>query len=94
MKNLEQNRHFTVKNYDPHTHGGQYLANLSTANWASEALFTALELDLFEILNAFGDHGADVQALSEKLETDATALSTFLPLLESLGLLFCYQGSY
>lgn len=94
MKNLEQNRHFTVKNYDPHTHGGQYLANLSTANWASEALFTALELDLFEILNFFGDHGADVQALSEKLETDTTALSTFLPLLENLGLLFCYQGSY
>lgn len=94
MKNLEKNHYFSLKSYDPHTHGGQYLANLSTANWASEALFTALELDLFEILNSFGDNGADAQALSEKIETDATALSSFLPLLESLGLLFCYQGSY
>lgn len=80
--------------YDPHTHGGQFLENLSTTNWLSEALFTALELNFFEILNAFGDDGASIPALSEKLGTDKAALSSFLPLLESLGLLFCYQNNY
>lgn len=80
--------------YDPHTHGGQFLENLATANWLSEALFTAMELNFFEILNAFGDDGASIPALSEKLETDNAVLSSFLPLLESLGLLFCYQNNY
>ncbi|MEA4804283.1 DUF2284 domain-containing protein [Acetobacterium wieringae] len=80
--------------YDPHTHGGQFLENLSTANWLSEALFTALELNFFEILNAFGDDGASIPALSEKLGTDNAALSSFLLLLESLGLIFCYQKNY
>ncbi|OFV72372.1 DUF2284 domain-containing protein [Acetobacterium wieringae] len=80
--------------YDPHTHGGQYLENLSTANWASEALFAALELNLFETIDSFGDSGADVQVLSSRLGADVTALSSFLPLLESLGLLFEYQGCY
>lgn len=80
--------------YDPHTHGGQFLENLATANWLSEALFTALELNFFEILNTFGDDGANIPELSEKLGTDDAVLSSFLPLLESLGLLFCYQSNY
>lgn len=80
--------------YDPHTHGGQFLENLATANWLSEALFTALELNFFEILNTFGDDGANIPELSEKLGTDDAVLSSFLPLLENLGLLFCYQSNY
>ncbi|HAZ06071.1 MAG TPA: hypothetical protein DCY58_07200, partial [Acetobacterium sp.] len=94
MKNLEKDTPFSLHSYDPHTHGGQYLENISSANWVSEALFTALDLDLFESLETYGANGAGVKQLSQKLETDAAALSSFLPLLESLGLLFCYQNKY
>ena len=35
-----------MKGYDPRTNGGQYLEDLATAYWVSDALFTALEMDL------------------------------------------------
>ena len=94
MKNSENNNHFSLNSYDPHTHGGQYLENISSANWLSEALFTALDLDLFEILETFGMDGVSADRLSQKLGTAATALSPFLALLESLGLLFCFAENY
>lgn len=94
MKNSENNNHFSLNSYDPHTHGGQYLENISSANWVSEALFTALDLDLFEILETFGMDGVSADRLSQKLGTAATALSPFLALLESLGLLFCFAENY
>lgn len=94
MKNLENNNYFSLNSYDPHTHGGQYLENIASANWVSEALFTALDLDIFEILETYGIDGASADQLSQKLVTEATALSPYLALLESLGLLFCFEGSY
>lgn len=94
MKNSEKNNYFSLNSFDPHTHGGQYLENISSANWVSEALFTALDLDLFEILETFGMDGVSADRLSQKLGTAATALSPFLALLESLGLLFCFAENY
>lgn len=94
MKISENNNHFSLKSYDPHTHGGQYLENISSANWVSEALFTALDLDLFETLETYGIDGAAAARLSQKLGTEPAALSPYLALLESLGLLFCFEGSY
>jgi len=94
MKNSENNNYFSLNSYDPHTHGGQYLENISAANWVSEALFTALDLDLFETLETYGANGAGAKQLSQKLGTEAAALSPYLALLESLGLLFCFEGSY
>ncbi|WP_373484646.1 DUF2284 domain-containing protein [Acetobacterium malicum] len=94
MKNLENNNYFSLNSYDPHTHGGQYLENISSANWVSEALFTALDLDLFETLEAYGIDGASAARLSQKLGTEVVALSPYLALLESLGLLFCFEKSY
>ena len=94
MKNSENNNHFLLNSYDPHTHGGQYLENISSANWVSEALFTALDLDLFETLETYGIDGASADRLSQKLGTEAAALSPYLALLESLGLLFCFEKIY
>jgi predicted metal-binding protein len=94
MKNLENNNYFSLNSYDPHTHGGQYLENISSASWVSEALFTALDLNLFETLETYGIDGASADRLSQNLGTEAAALSSYLALLESLGLLFCYQDSY
>lgn len=65
MKNSENNNHFSLNSYDPHTHGGQYLENISSASWLSEALFTALDLDLFEILETFGMDGVSADRLSQ-----------------------------
>lgn len=94
MKNLENNNYFSLNSYDPHTHGGQYLENISSASWVSEALFTALDLDLLETLETYGIDGASADRLSQKLGTEAAALSSYLALLESLGLLFCFEESY
>ena len=43
-----------MKGYDPQTNGGQYLEDLATAYWLSDALFTALEMDLFQTIDDFG----------------------------------------
>nr|WP_320027189.1 DUF2284 domain-containing protein [uncultured Acetobacterium sp.] len=94
MKNSENNNYFSLNSYDPHTHGGQYLENMSSASWVSEALFTALDLDLFEILEPYGNDGASAVLLSQKLETEAAVLTPYLALLESLGLLFCFEGIF
>ncbi|MBI4855159.1 MAG: DUF2284 domain-containing protein [Acetobacterium woodii] len=94
MKNSENNNYFSLNSYDPHTHGGQYLENMSSATWVSDALFTALELDLFEILEPYGNDGASAVILSQKLGTEAAVLTPYLALLESLGLLFCFEGIF
>lgn len=83
-----------MKGYDPHTHGGQYLEDLSTAYWVSDSLFTALEMDLFEIIDGFGTQGATLAELSRSLLCDAKALDRYLDLLISLGLLGQYQKGY
>jgi predicted metal-binding protein len=80
--------------YDPHTHGGQYLENLSSAGFVSEALFTALDLNIFELLETLGDDGAMIETLSEIMAADSDALGPFLALLESLGLLYRFENIY
>lgn len=57
----------------------EYLENISSANWLSEALFTALDLDLFEILETYGMDGASADQLSQKLRTAAAALALSVP---------------
>jgi predicted metal-binding protein/2-polyprenyl-3-methyl-5-hydroxy-6-metoxy-1,4-benzoquinol methylase len=84
----------TMQAYDPHKNGGQYLEDLATAYWASDALFTALEMDLFETLKSFENQGATPQELAAKLDCDTTALGRYLELLTSLGLLDRYQSVY
>jgi len=83
-----------MKGYDPHTNGGQYLEDLATGYWLSDALFTALEMDLFQTIDDFGIHGAMVFDLAQKLNTNENALSRYLELLVSLGLLGHYQNVY
>lgn len=84
----------TMQAYDPHKNGGQYLEDLATAYWASDALFTALEMDLFETLKSFENQGATPQELAAKLDCDTAALGRYLELLTSLGLLDRYQSIY
>ncbi len=83
-----------MKGYDPHTNGGQYLEDLATAYWVSDALFTALEMDLFQTIDDFGIGGANLFELAQKLSADEHALGRYLELLNSLGLLGHYQNVY
>lgn len=83
-----------MKAYDPHSNGGQYLEDLSTAYWVSDALFTALEMDLFETIHGFGNQGATLGLLSQKLNSDENALGRYLELMTSLSLLGKFQNVY
>lgn len=93
MTNHDHNT-LLLNGYDPHTHGGQYLENLASAGFISEALFTALDLNIFELLETLGDDGAMIETLTEIMAADRDALAPFLALLESLGLLYRYQNIY
>ncbi|WKY45679.1 class I SAM-dependent methyltransferase [Eubacteriaceae bacterium ES2] len=66
--------------------GGQILEDLSTSYWLSEALFTALELDLFEIIEKNGQE-ISVVTLASQLSCSCQALSRYLALLIELELL-------
>ena len=83
-----------MKGYDPRTNGGQYLEDLATAYWVSDALFTALEMDLFQTIDDFGIRGASLAELAPKLNANESALNRYLALLSSLGLLGQHQNIY
>ncbi|WKY48705.1 class I SAM-dependent methyltransferase [Eubacteriaceae bacterium ES3] len=65
--------------------GGQFLEDLSTSYWLSEALFAALELNLFETIENSGD-GLTILKLANRLDCSSEALSRYLNLLIELGL--------
>jgi 2-polyprenyl-3-methyl-5-hydroxy-6-metoxy-1,4-benzoquinol methylase len=83
-----------MKAYDAQTNGGQYLEDLATAYWLSDALFTALEMELFSAIEGFGKNGASLPELSQKLKVNEKALNRFLNLLLELGLIEKKQESY
>jgi predicted metal-binding protein/predicted O-methyltransferase YrrM len=83
-----------MKGYDPHTNGGQYLEDISTAYWVSDALFTALELNIFEIINDFGINGATLSELNHQLNLEPKALHRYFDLLISLGLIDQFNTLY
>lgn len=83
-----------MKGYDPQTNGGQYLEDLATAYWLSDALFTALEMDLFQTIADFGMQGACLSELAPKLGANESALERYLALLNSMGLVGHYQNVY
>lgn len=68
--------------------GAQRLEDLATEYWKSEALFTAVELNLFGKIEA-GAH--TVAALAEQTQTQPAALTRFLHLLEALELVSLYE---
>jgi len=79
------------QNFEPQEAGPQYLEDLATAYWYSEMLFTALEHDLFTILD---DKGMTSHELAERLNWDPQGTERFLRALCSLGLLCHYEGKY
>jgi len=68
---------------DPAGDGYQYLEDLACAYWFSEALFTALELQLFALL---GRDGRSLDSLSEAASADSDGLFRLLRALERMAL--------
>jgi len=71
-------------NHDPQENGPQYLEDLATAYWYSEALFTAVELGLFTLLEPLGKTPEEI---SKVLDLNQEGLMRFLQALCALGLL-------
>lgn len=78
-------------NYDPQDTGPQYLEDLATGYWFSEALFTAVEMKIFNYLEPEGKNVAEIAAA---LELDTGGVERFLYALCALGLLSCDGAKY
>ncbi|KUO53028.1 MAG: metal-binding protein [Desulfitibacter sp. BRH_c19] len=77
--------------YDPQSSGPQYLENLATGYWFSEALFTAIELDIFSLLDP---HGKNTVEIAKQLDCESKALERYLYALCSLGLLSQFDNIF
>ncbi len=71
--------------------GAQYLEDLATGYWFSEALFAAVELDIFSRLDPDGSSAA---RMAQLLELDVRAMERFLEALRSMGLLTLGEGTF
>ncbi|WP_329887000.1 DUF2284 domain-containing protein [Pseudoramibacter sp. HA2172] len=78
--------------YDPHEDASQYLEDLATAYWASEALFTALGAGLFDLLEDI--RSATTAAIATRLSWAPDFAERFLALLRELGLVDHYGGRW
>lgn len=77
--------------HDPQFNGPQYLEDLATGYWYSEALFTAVELGIFTLLEPEGKRLCE---LVDTLDLDSSGLQRFLQALCVLELLDQYEGIY
>jgi predicted metal-binding protein/predicted O-methyltransferase YrrM len=76
---------------DPQADGTQYLEDLATAYWFSETLFTAVELDVFSLLEL---EGGTAEQTARALGFDPQSTERFLQALCSLGLLTHFGGRF
>jgi SAM-dependent methyltransferase len=84
-------RHLPFLEHDSRESGAQYLEDLATGYWFSEALFTAVELDVFSRLDPGGSSAAQMAQL---LECDTRAVERFLDALCAMGLAIHRDGFY
>lgn len=77
-----------LPDHDPQDTGPQYLEDLATAYWSSQALFTAVEADIFTSLDPYGKTIGEIAA---KSEFPMRGLDSFLRALCKMGLL-CNDG--
>ncbi len=76
--------------FDPQGNGPQYIEDLATAYWHSSALFTAVELGVF---NELEDGGLAAPELARRLEIEPEACVRFLNALSALGLVVGDNGA-
>jgi len=71
--------------------GPQYLEDLATGYWYSEVLFTAVELNVFSLLDP---KGRTVAEIAEALDVPTAGLGRFLQALCAIGLVVCDAECY
>jgi len=69
--------------YDPQDGSPQYLEDLATGYWLAQVLFTAVEMEIFTLLEPAG---ASAEDAAGALGVDRRALERFLETLCALGL--------
>lgn len=74
----------SFQNNDPQVNGPQYLEDLATAYWYSEALFTAVESGIFTLLDP---DGKTLEEIAQALDFKPSGLQRFLKALCTLSLL-------
>lgn len=77
--------------YDPQEIGPQYLEDLATGYWFSEALFAAVELDVFSKLDPAGGTAAQIARM---LEFDLPGVERLLDALCAMGLVIRNDGFF
>lgn len=77
--------------HDPRDSGAQYLEDLATGYWFSEALFAAVELEIFSRLDPAGSTAA---SMAQVLEFDSRGVERFLDALCSMGLVTRCDGCF
>lgn len=84
-------RFLSYLQHDPQEEGSQYLEDLATGYWYSEALFTAVELGIFTLLEP---GGKTAEGISRGLDLQQEGLERFLQALCALGLISRYGETY
>jgi Predicted metal-binding protein len=77
--------------HNPQEAGPQYLEDLATGYWFSEVLFTAVELNVFNLLES---NGITIVEMAGTLNMPPFGLERFLQALGALGLLVCDGERY
>lgn len=85
------NKPLPFLNHDPQDDGPQYLEDLATGYWFSEALFTAVEMEIFTLLEPEGKTAGEIAGA---LEADAGGVKRFLHTLSLMGLVSCNSEKY
>lgn len=77
--------------HDPQQDGPQYLEDIATGYWFSEALFTAVELEIFTLIPP---EGKSIDEISCALECAPAGMKRFLHTLCAMGLLYEHDSRY
>ncbi|RBP70165.1 putative metal-binding protein [Alkalibaculum bacchi] len=79
-----------MKKYDPHFDELQYLQDLASSYWNSEILFSALETEIFEVLQ----QTKTVEEIGQIYHCEKSVLKPFLTALVNMGFVCEYKGNY
>ncbi|MBI5075209.1 MAG: methyltransferase domain-containing protein [Nitrospirae bacterium] len=77
--------------HDAQSSSSQYLEDLATGYWFSEILFTAVEMDIFSLLEP---QGSTLKNLAKEMRASPAALSRFLDALLAMKLITSHKGRY
>lgn len=80
-----------ISQFNPQEAGAQYLEDLATGYWFSEAIFAAVELNVFTLLES---KGSTVAEISEALDLSPLGIGRFLKALSAMNLVVCDGECY